>query len=77
MSKSFVKDSELIKYMTFHLEELYDALTKAEQENDYSTMDYCQGSIDSTHVYLIKSGVSPMEYEAYLEIVTRDWKPAE
>lgn len=75
MTRSFTNDSELIIFMKRHLEELYEAYYQAEQENDESLMDYCQGSIDSTHVYLVKSGAEKyMSYEEFLEIATAEWK---
>lgn len=74
MTKPFPGDSELIEFMKLHLNELYDSYTEAEQDGDESLMDYTQGSIDSTQVYLIKSGVEPVEYEEYLETVNAEWK---
>ena len=76
MTKPFPGDSELIRFMTIHLTELYDSYTEAEQEGDNSLMDYVQGSIDSTHVYLSKSGMQYQEYEDYLELANATWKVA-
>jgi hypothetical protein len=77
MSKPFPGDSELIRFMTIHLNELYDHYHDAEEDGDFSLMDYVQGSIDSTHVYLSKSGMEYMEYDRYVELVKNaDWKVA-
>jgi uncharacterized hydantoinase/oxoprolinase family protein len=76
MTKPFPGDSELIRFMTVHLVELFDHYTEAEQEGDESLMDYVQGSIDTTQVYLNKSGVKPQEYEDYLELANAEWKVA-
>ena len=76
MTKPFPGDSELIRFMTIHLTELYDEYSKAEQEDDGGIMDYVQGSIDSTHVYLSKSGMQYQEYEDYLELANAEWKVA-
>lgn len=73
-SRDFPDNDTLVNFMKAHLSDLYDSYTEAEQEGDESLMDYCQGSIDTTHVYLLKSGVTPMEYEEYLEIVNAEWK---
>ena len=75
-SRDFPDNDTLVNFMKLHLEELYDSYAEAEQEGDYSLMDYVQGSIDTTHVYLIKSGVTPREYEDYLELVNLEWKRA-
>lgn len=76
MTRPFSNDSELITFMKRHIEELYEEFYKAEQEGDDSLMDYVQGSIDTTHVYLIKSGEEKyMTYEQFLDIVTAEWKP--
>jgi hypothetical protein len=71
MTKPFTKDSELIRFMVIHLNELYDRYTVAEEEGD---REYTQGRIDSTHIYLGKSGMQYMEYEDYLELSQADWK---
>jgi hypothetical protein len=76
MTKPFPGDSELIRFMIIHLSDLYDEYTRAEQEGDVSLQDYVLGSIDSTQVYLSKSGMKYMEYEDYLEIKQADWKKA-
>tara|TARA_B110000259_G_scaffold66166_1_gene77953 strand:- start:1457 stop:1690 length:234 start_codon:yes stop_codon:yes gene_type:complete len=76
MTKPFPAESELIRFMVLHLTELYDSYTEAEQEGDNSLMDYVQGSIDSTHVYLTKSGMQYQEYEDYLELANATWKVA-
>lgn len=73
MTKPFPGEPELIEFIKLHLETIYQSYYEAEQEGDESTMEYCQGSIDTTHVYLIKSGVEPMEYEEYLEIANAEW----
>lgn len=75
MTRSFIADSELITFMIRHIEELYEEFYLAEQEGDDSLMDYVQGSIDTSHVYLVKSGVEKyMSYEDFLEIATANWK---
>jgi len=76
MTKAFPTESELIRFMIIHLSDLYDNYTEAEQEDNGSIMDYVQGSIDSTQVYLSKSGMQYMEYEDYLEIANAEWKVA-
>lgn len=77
MSRPFPEESNLIKFIQLHMVELYDAYHEAEQEGDDSLMDYVQGSIDTTHVYLHKSGVDKyMTYEDYLELSTLEWKAA-
>ena len=75
-SRDFPDNDTLVNFMKLHLEELYDAYAEAEQEGDNSLMDYIQGSIDTTHVYLYKAGVTPREYEDYLELVNLEWKKA-
>lgn len=77
MSRPFPGESELIRFIKSHIQDLYEEFYKAEQEGDDSLMDYVQGSIDTSHVYLLKSGVENyMTYEQFLDIVTADWKPA-
>ena len=76
MTRPFPGDSELIRFMTIHLTELFDVYTQAEQDGDDSLQDYVQGSIDTTQVYLNKSGVKPQEYEDYLELAIAEWKVA-
>lgn len=76
MTRPFPEESNLIRFMHSHLVELYDSYHEAEQEGDDSLMDYVQGSIDTTHVYLIKSGEEKyMTYEQFLDIATAEWKP--
>lgn len=75
-TRDFPDNDTLVNFMKLHLHDLYDAYAEAEQENDYSLMDYVQGSIDTTHVYLIKSGAQYKEYEDYLELVNLEWKKA-
>lgn len=77
MSRPFPEESNLIIFMKAHLQDLYEAYHEAEQEEDYNLMDYTQGCIDSTHVYLVKSGVENyMTYEQYLDLTTAEWKKA-
>lgn len=77
MSRPFPEESNLISFMTLHLQELYESLYEQEIEGDESFQDYVQGSIDTTHVYLHKSGVDNyMTYEEYLELATANWKRA-
>lgn len=75
MTRPFAQESELVNFIRLHLEDLYEAYYQAEQESDESLMDYVQGSIDTTEVYLVKSGVEKyMSYEEFLEIATANWK---
>jgi hypothetical protein len=74
MTRPFPEESNLVEFVKLHLNELYDSYIEAENDQDYSLMDYVQGSIDTTHVYLLKSGVTPMEYEEYLELAQSNWK---
>lgn len=74
MTTPFPGESELIKFMTNHLNELYDAYMEAEMDGDESLTDYVQGSIDTTHVYMIKSGVTPLEYDQYIKLSNGNWK---
>lgn len=75
MTRAFPGESELVNFIRLHLEDLYEAFYQAEQEGDESLMDYCQGSIDTTHVYLVKSGLEKyMSYEEFLDIATANWK---
>lgn len=68
-SRDFPDNDVLVNFMQAHLYELYDEYKTAEGQQDESLMDYIQGSIDTTHVYLYKSGVTPIDYEAYQEKV--------
>ena len=75
MTRPFAQDSELVNFIRLHLEELYEAYYQAEQEGDSSLQDYVQGSIDTTEVYLVKSGVEKyMSYDDFLEIANGEWK---
>jgi hypothetical protein len=74
MSKPFPEESNLIEFIKLHLNELYDSYIEAENDQDNSLMDYIQGSIDTTQVYLLKCGVTPIEYEEYLELAQSEWK---
>lgn len=74
MTRPFDEQDDLVNFMKLHLETIYQSYYEAEQEGDESLMDYCQGSIDSTQVYLIKSGVTPIDYEEYLELANAEWK---
>jgi hypothetical protein len=75
MTGTFPGESELVNFIRLHLEDLYEAFYQAEQEGDDSLMDYVQGSIDTTHVYLVKSGLEKyMSYEEFLDIATAEWK---
>jgi hypothetical protein len=74
MTRVIPTESELINFIKLHLETLYQSYYEAEKEEDYSLMDYCQGSIDTTQVYLIKCGVEPMEYEEFVKIADSEWE---
>lgn len=77
MSRPFPGESELISFLKLHIESIYESYHQAEQEEDYSLMDYCQGSIDTTEVYLLKAGVTDYTtYEQYLETATAEWRKA-
>jgi hypothetical protein len=56
---------QLTSFMVTHLYGLYD---QAEELEDYShDWDYVHGSIDTTQVYLLKSGVDFMTQDQYIE----------
>jgi hypothetical protein len=75
MTKPFPTQNELIYFIGAHLLGLYEAFHEAEQEGDESLMDYCQGSIDTTHIYLLKSGCEDfITYEEYLDNANSNWK---
>lgn len=77
MSRPFPEESNLIEFIKLHLQDLYESFHEAEEEEDYNLMDYVQGSIDTSHVYLHKSGVDKyMTYEDYLETATAEWRKA-
>lgn len=75
MTRAFPGESELVNFIRLHLEDLYEAYYQAEQEGDSSLQDYVQGSIDTTEVYLVKSGVEKyMSYDDFLAIANGEWK---
>ena len=75
MTRPFAEESELINFIRLHLEDLYEAYYQAEQEGDSSLQDYVQGSIDTTEVYLVKSGINNyMGYDDFLAIANGEWK---
>jgi hypothetical protein len=66
-TKDFWKMEQLTNFMVQHLYELYD---QAEELEDYShDWDYVIGGIDTTQVYLLKSGVEFLTHDQYIEKV--------
>ena len=66
-TRDFEKLDQLTSFMVQHLYGLYD---QAEELEDYShDWDYVHGSIDTTQVYLLKSGVKFMTQDEYIEKV--------
>jgi len=64
-TKDFWKMEQLTSFMVHHLYELYDQMEEvAEFSSDW---DYVQGGIDTTQVYLLKSGVDFLDHTAYIE----------
>ena len=53
--------------MVEHLYLLYDELENTVEFGD--DWDYLQGSIDTTHVYLLKCGVKYLDHTQYIEEV--------
>ena len=66
-TKDFWKMEQLTNFMVQHLYELYDQSEELEEFS--SDWDYVQGSIDTTQVYLLKSGVEFLDHTAYIEKV--------
>ena len=63
--RDFSELEQLENFMVYHLYELYDQMEEvAEFSSDW---DYVQGSIDTTQVYLLKSGVDFLDHTAYIE----------
>ena len=58
---------KLTGFMVLHLYSLYDEI----DTNDWDNLDndYVQGSIDTTQVYLLKSGVGFLDHTEYIEKV--------
>ena len=56
---------QLTDFMVYHLYGLYDQLEEVVEFSD--DWDYLQGSIDTTQVYLLKSGVEFLDHTAYIE----------
>jgi hypothetical protein len=64
---------QITTFMKIHLYELYDQLEEVEEFS--SEWDYVSGSIDTTHVYLLKCGVEYLEHTDYIEKVNDpNWK---
>lgn len=57
-----------------HLHGLYESYLTYEQDGEDGMLDYVQGSIDTTHVFMYKLGMIPMEYEEWLEKSQAGWK---
>ena len=66
-TRDFEKLDQLTSFMVHHLYGLYDQLEEVVEFSD--DWDYIQGSIDTTQVYLLKSGVEFLDHTAYIEKV--------
>ena len=66
-TRDFEKLDQLSSFMVQHLYGLYDQLEEVVEYSD--DWDYLQGSIDTTHVYLLKCGVEYLDHTAYIEKV--------
>jgi hypothetical protein len=74
-TKDFETLDNLSSFMVTHLYDLYDQLEEVEEFS--SEWDYVSGSIDTTHVYLLKCGVEYLEHTDYIEKVNDpNWKKA-
>jgi hypothetical protein len=66
-TRDFEKLDQLTSFMVQHLYGLYDELENVvEFSNDW---DFLQGSIETTQVYLHKSGTEYLDHTAYIEKV--------
>ena len=66
-TRDFTELEQLENFMVNHLYLLYDELENTEEfSNDW---DYISGSIDTTQVYLLKSGADFLDHTAYIEKV--------
>ena len=66
-TRDFEKLDQLTSFMVQHLYGLYDQLEEVVEFSD--DWDYIQGSIDTTQVYLLKSGVEFLDHTQYIEKV--------
>jgi hypothetical protein len=66
-TRDFMEIKQLTDFMVYHLYGLYDQLEEVVEYSD--DWDYIQGSIDTTQVYLLKSGVEFLDHTAYIEKV--------
>ena len=66
-TRDFEKLDQLTSFMVHHLYGLYDQLEEVVEFSD--DWDYIQGSIDTTQVYLLKSGVEFLDLTQYIEKV--------
>jgi len=74
-TRDFETLDNLSSFMVTHLYDLYDQLEEVEEFS--SEWDYVSGSIDTTHVYLLKCGVEYLEHTDYIEKVNDpNWKKA-
>jgi hypothetical protein len=74
-TRDFETLDKLSSFMVTHLYELYDQLEEVEEYS--SDWDYISGSIDTTHVYLLKCGVEYLEHTDYIEKANDpNWKKA-
>jgi hypothetical protein len=74
-TRDFETLDNLSSFMVTHLYDLYDQLEEVEEYS--SEWDYVSGSIDTTHVYLLKCGVEYLEHTDYIEKVNDpNWKKA-
>lgn len=65
MTDTFKTFEQLSNYLVLHLYELYDDI---ERVVDFSSdWDYLSGSIETTQVYLEKSGIKYLDHTAYIE----------
>jgi hypothetical protein len=66
-TRDFEDLNKLTSFMVYHLYGLYDQLEEVVEFSD--DWDYIQGSIDTTQVYLLKSGVEFLDHTQYIEKV--------
>ena len=66
-TREFEAIEQLTSFMVQHLYELYDQAEElSETSHDW---DYVIGGIDTTQVYLLKSGVEFLTHDEYIEKV--------
>ena len=66
-TRDFEKLDQLTSFMVQHLYTLYDELENTREFSE--DWDYLCGSIETTQVYLHKSGVDFLDHTAYIEKV--------